>query len=657
MEVLDIIKNIKKSNDMIHSIYQLKLNELEEIIKYSNDKYYNSDNPIISDSIYDILIDFLRVKNSKSVLLKKVGNGIKSKDKIKLEYWLGSMDKIKSFTHNLDNWIEKNNNNCESYNISDKLDGISALLVYNENKISMFTRGDGEYGMNISNLLKYINIPSYNTINNYIKNNTNIKGKKNLLAIRGELIMKEKIFENKWSDKFKNSRNLISGLVNSKKINPELALDTDLIVYELVDPFFEINNQFNILSELGFNIVYNKNINKEYLNYNKLSEYLLDRKNNNIYKIDGIIITNTNKNKRNIKGNPEYAFAYKDILEELTTKTIVNGIEWNISKDGYIIPTILVDAVNIGGVEIKRTAGFNAKYIVDNILGPGAEVEIIRSGDVIPHIVKVNKSAKSGKPLLPKFKWHWNDTNVDIILDNIENNIEYVIKNIYYFFSILKTKGLGQKNVEKIVISGLDTIPKILNASYDDLSKIDNFKDKTVNNILESIKYSITDITLSKLITASNKLGHGIGEEKIKQILIVYPNIIIIHNKWNYDEFIDNISKINGWDTKTSTQFVNNFPKFLKFYNSIKNIVKIKKSNDLNQKKLLLENKIFVFTGFRDISLEESIKTLGGKVNNTISKNTNYLVCKDIDEDSSKLQKAKLLNIKIINKNELIKLI
>ena len=648
MDPLNIINNIKKSNDMIYSISQLSDKELEIIITYAADKYYNSSKSIISDNIYDIFIDFLRVKNPKSKILKNIGSKVKS-NKVKLDYWLGSMDKIKYSTPQLSNWIEKYN---PPYNISDKLDGISALVIYNDNKIKMFTRGDSSEGSDITELLKYIKVPSYEKIKKYCDEN-NIKGTKNLLAIRGEIIMKEVLFQNKWKINFKNSRNTISGLVNSKKINPELALDTDLIIYELVDPFYKIDKQFDILKDMNFNIVNNNNINCN-LTYNLLSDKLKERKENNLYKIDGIIITCSSNKKRNIKGNPDYAFAYKDIINEETTKAIVLDIEWNISKDGYIIPTILIEPIIVNEVEIKRTAGFNAKFIVDNKLGPGADIEIIRSGDVIPHIVKINKPSKSGKPLLPKGKWHWNETKVDIILDDIDNNIKYIIKNIYHFFFILKAKGLGMKNIEKIVLHGINTIPKILSSSYNDFIDIDNFKKKTIDNILLSIKNCIIDCPLYKIIIASNKLGHGIGEEKIKQILSVYPNILIDYKKWSKDIFIENISNINGWDIKTSSLLVNKFPDFIDFYNSIKKFITIK--NNLN---ITIDNefnnKVFVFTGFRDLELENIIKNKGGKISNNISKNTDYLVCKNINENSAKINKAIELKINIIEKDIFIK--
>jgi NAD-dependent DNA ligase len=633
---------------------KLEINDLENIILYASDKYYNTTKSIISDKIYDILIDILKVKNPNSSILKNIGAPINTNNKTKLDYWLGSMNKIKPNNNNdLTIWT---NSYKPPYNISDKLDGVSALLIYNNNSINMFTRGDGNIGSNITPLLNYMeSIPLYTTIYNYCKIN-NINGQKNLLALRGELIINKNIFLDKWATKFKNPRSTVAGIVNSKKINIKLAQDIELVLYEVVDPIFPILKQFKIIKELNFNLVYNITINN-IINYNYLSNYLLDRRQKSIYQSDGIIVSTTAHYNRNLDGNPHYAFAYKDILEDQIANAIVDHIEWNISKDGYIIPTVILNPITISGVIIKRTAGFNAKFIVDNNLGPGAELEIIRSGDVIPYIKKIIKQSTLGKPELPKIKWHWTKTNIDIQIDNIETNQEVQIKNLYHFFSILKTKGLGQKNIEKLYAAGFTTVNKILEANPNDLLTVSNFGEKMVKNLLNELKQVLNNLSLSKLMAASNKLGHGLGEERIKQIIYFYPNILLDYKKWTYQEFINNIIKINGWDIKTATLFVTNFPEFIKFFNLIKKYIKLKTNTEIETQDKFFTNKILVFSGFRDKDLQEQLEKQGAKIITTITKNVDYLVIKNKDilnNPTDKILKANKYNINIITKDQLL---
>jgi len=654
----ELVKKLKSNKDPIEVSSDFTVEELEEIIVYTSDKYYNTSKAVITDALYDILIDFLKLRNPRSKILKNIGAKIKSKNKVKLDYWLGSMDKIKPPSNQLTIWSKHYK---PPYNLSDKLDGVSSLVIYRQDgSINMFTRGTATEGMDISHLIKYLNLPDFDTVSVYCKKHK-IEGdkKKNLIAFRGELIINQKTFEKNWSATLKNGRNSVAGLVNSKTINPELASDTDLVLYEVVDPFYPIDKQFKIIKEIGFKIATNKTIDIE-LTYEYLSKYLKERRSNADYEIDGIIVTSCENQERNQKDNPDYAFAFKDVLDDQMAKTIVETIEWNISKDGLIKPTLILKPVTIGGVEIKRATGNNAKFIVENVLGPGAEIEIIRSGDVIPKVQKIIKPAKSGKPDLPKGSWSWNDTNVDIRLDNYEKSSDVLIKNIYYFFSKLDTKGLGEKNVEKMVEAGLDTIPKILAADQARFMTVEGFAEKSAQNLVDSIKIALTNVSLAKLMAASNKIGPGLGEERMKQVLSVYPNIMNDYKKWSKKEFIEKLIEINGWEEKTSTLLVNNFDDFIKFYNSIQKYVTLEQ---VKTKKLIsgeFSGKTVVMTGFRDKSLQDKIESQGGKIGSSVSKNTDILIVKDqsvIDDPTEKVSKAVDLGIKIITKEKAEKMI
>lgn len=650
----EIAKKLNNTDDIITMIDNLSIKELEDIVTYSADKYYNTMKSVISDSIYDMLIDFLKLKAMKSKVLKNIGAKIKSKNKVSLDYHLGSMDKIKPPSNQLEIWKKKYK---PPYILTDKLDGISALLVYKKDSIKMYTRGTSSEGLDISHLIKYLdNIPSINTIIEYCKkNNLVATHKDNIIAFRGELIIMEKTFNDNWAVEFKNARNTVAGLVNSKTINPQLASDTKLVLYEVVDPYYMLSQQLEIIMDLKFNCVHSKTINKE-ITFEILSEYFKKRRTKSLYMVDGIIVTSDDNTKRNTTGNPSYAFAFKDILEDQKANTKVKSIEWNISKDGYMIPTLLLEPVIISGVEIKRVTGHNAKYVVDNKLGNGAEIELIRSGDVIPYI---NKVLKPGNIKLPDGKWSWSKSKVDIILDSLDNT-DILKKNLYFFFSTLDTKGLGEKIINKLYEAKFNTVSKILDLTKEKLEKanIESFKEKTIDNILKSIKKAMSDVMLAKIMAGSNKLGHGLGFERMKQILSKYPNILEEYDEWTKEEFIENIKDIDGWDTKTATLFVNNFNDFVDFYNSIKKYITIKKTIKIKTTKIT--NMTFVFSSFRDKELQEMIETMGGKVNSSVSKNTDYLIVKDdsvLDNKTDKIKKAEELGVKILTRVNLVKLL
>lgn len=651
-----LINNIIK--DPYNYSMTLTVDSLEKVIKYTADKFFN-DKSVISDQIYDLLIDFLRHKDPKNKFLKQVGSEVKSKDKVKLDYYLGSMDKIKPPSNQLDKWISKYNG---PYVLSEKLDGVSGLLIYKRNgDIKLYTRGTATHGVNITPLVKYITqIPSFDKIKEFLnKNKITSTHKENLIAFRGEIIINRSIFESKWASTKSNARNTVSGVVNSKRIDPILAGSTYFVVYEIVDPHMKLLDQFKMIDDMGFRAVHSKVFDK--INYENLSAYLKKRKASSKYVIDGIIVSNNELYKRNTTGNPEYAFAFKDILEDQKAISTIVEVEWKVSKDGYINPIVIIKPVEIGGVTITRITAYNARFVVDNKLGIGAQIELIRSGDVIPKILKVIKP--TNKVVLPDSDWEWNETKVDIILKGSTSK-EMEIKNIHYFFATLDTKGMGEKVVEKIYDSGLKTIKDILDASKSDFLKADGFQEKSAENIVKSIKKAMSSNNsnssgLSILMSASNQFGHGMGQRRMDIVLEKYPKILEDHKKWTSEEFINKIKELPGWEEKTSQQFVSKFPNFIKFYKSLKDHVKLKpivakKTNKTSK----LSGQTIVLSGFRDKDLENKLKELDIKVGNSISKNTNLLVVKDksiIDENTGKVKKAVDAKVKIITKEQLLK--
>tara|TARA_Y100000590_G_scaffold65003_1_gene70191 strand:- start:2995 stop:4929 length:1935 start_codon:yes stop_codon:yes gene_type:complete len=642
MKVDSIINKLKK--DIFGTIENLSVEELVDVINVTTEHYYNKE-PLIDDNIFDILLDYLRIRDPKNKVLKQIGTPSISKDDVELPYFLGSMDKLRPY---IDSEVKKFKKWVKNYNkpyyLSDKLDGISALIVYNfDNTVKMYTRGSAVMGKNITQLIKYLkNIPSIEDIKSFCKSNK-IEGKKCYLAFRGELVMKQEVFEKRWSKEKKNIRNTVGGLVNSKKINPELARDTRFVCYNILDPNTFIKRQYEIIEKLGLYCVHYQDTDK--INMELLSKYLIKRKEKAKYDIDGIIVTNNDLHSLNVDANPEYAFAFKNMLESQKVIATVKDVEWNISKDKRIKPVVIINKVNIGGVDITRVTGNNARFIKDNGIGKGAELEIIRSGDVIPKIVKIIKKTK---PLFPDMNYEWNKNNVEIKI--IGENLDDVnIKNIHYFFSQLDTKGMGERIVRKLYENKLDSIEKILKMKKESLLDIEGFKEKSADNLVKAVKKAVSDKTLAEIMNASNKLGAGMGIERMKIITSTYPSIL--SNKWNKEQFVEKIKSIDGFDNITANIFVSNFKSFLTFYNNIKNLISIKEKQ-IKQNGKYKDMKVVV-SGFRDKDIISYIENEGGILTNTVSKNTDLLVIKDKSVmDTSKVIKAKDLGVKIITKDK-----
>jgi DNA ligase (NAD+) len=629
--------------DPIKYSKNLSIDELVDLLEMLSDAYYNTGEPIVSDEIYDKLFDDLKKRDPDNKYLKNVGASIKgTKELVKLPFEMGSLTKIKPSGEDLNKWTNKFKG---PYFLSDKEDGVSAQIYKNQaGEIFMYSRGDGIEGQNISHLLQFI-------ISKKI-----LKKIPNGSSIRGELIISKDNFK-KIDKLMKNARNAVAGLVNAKNFNKDIAKITDFVAYAILNPRYHFKEQIELLNEYGFNVVKNKSINK--LTEEYLKSYLTERRKESEYEMDGIVIVDDSKIYSHSGGYPEHSFAFKMLLDDQIAITKVIEVIWDPSKDGYLKPKIKIEPVDLLGTTVTYATAFNAKFIVDNKIGPGAKIKIVRSGDVIPYILEVVKAAKEG-PSLPEFPYKWNSTNVDLILkdENDANGKQIVtIKLLIHFFSTIGVKYLSEGIITKLVENGYNSVAEILKADKKKLYKIDGLGEKIVDKIYDEIDRAFDEVSLDIFMGASNKLGRNLGTRKIKEIITIYPDILK-ESEDDEDELYEKIIKVPGFSEKLSEQFSENFKNFKKFYNEIAKIKDLSRFEKIEIKKIdgVFSGKSIVFTGFRDKNLEKFILDNGGKISESISGNTFMLVyADDADTGSSKFVKAKEKEVKIIKKSDFVK--
>ena len=621
--------------------------KLEAFIKRANEAYYNTGKPLMEDSEYDLVIDIMKERYPDSDVLSQIGAPIRSEiEKITLPYWMGSMDKVKPDSKTLISWLMKYE---KPYVISQKLDGLSGLLTYNLDKksdIFLYTRGNGSVGQNISHLIPFLGL-------NKSKILKKIGNKP--ITIRGELIMKKAVFEAKYASKYPKARSLISGNINAKKPNIEIIKDIDFVGYELItdgEKNLPASKQFEFIKEVGMECVDFSIVNSE-LNSDILVKMLVDMKNGSPYEIDGIILTDNKEHKRNMSGNPKYAVAFKSQLNEQIAITTVEYVEYNPSKHGTLIPRIKLKPVVIGGDTITYTTGFNAKYIKDNKIGVGAKLKIIRSGDVIPYIMDVINPSKDGKWQQPDpdiGKWRWNDSGVDIILEDKTTNKQVIIKGLLNFFTTLKIIGVSEGIITRLVENGFNTISKICQMSVGDFLTLPGIKDKMANKLFNNIHSVIDDvIPIEKLMTATNLFKGGLAEKKLVVVVKKYPDLM----KRVSSLKVEDIIQCEGFSTKTAKAFLKGlkeFDVFIKEHPFLKyKINKSKKTNIDSTSKM--SGQYVVMSGVRDKNMEAEIIKLGGVIQNTVNSKTTLLIAKDVNSSSSKIKKAEELDIKIVSYN------
>jgi DNA ligase (NAD+) len=333
---------------------------------------------------------------------------------------MGSLEKIKPNTGSLEAWLKKFKG---PYVISDKLDGISAQIHNDKGEYKMYTRGEGDdegnIGEDISYLLKHINVGE-------------LKNLPKDASIRGELIIKRKNFEKikvKYNGKYKNIRNTVTGIKNSKTVDGELielANFVDFVAYNVIHPNMNQTNQMEQLEEWDINIVEYKVVKK--LDEKTLEDYLKDRRKNSPYDVDGIVCFDSSKEHKLIPGNPEYGFAFKMVLDDQFTIATIKRIIWEPTMDSYLKPVVEINPVDLVGTTVTFATAHNAKMVYDNKLGKGARIKIIRSGDVIPYIMEVVEKAK--KPDMPDIPYVWNETEVDILIDYDEEIDEEILDKV-----------------------------------------------------------------------------------------------------------------------------------------------------------------------------------------------------------------------------------
>jgi DNA ligase (NAD+) len=643
-----IIKNLNE--DLENTLDNLKETQLKKVIDHLRKEYFNKNENLVEDHVYDYIKEYYEDKFDK--VISEVGHKIE-KNKVKLPYYMGSLDKIKPSTSVFNKWIDKYPG---PYICTYKLDGISALLCKKNNKFYMYTRGNGKEGQDISYCIDLIGI-----------NTTNLcEGD----AIRGELIISKKNFQ-KIKNIMSNARNAVSGFINTKTPDPNMLKLIDFAAYWTVSPELKSSEQLKYIESKKFTpkVVKYQIFNK--LTIDKLSELLINGRKIYEYEIDGVVVIDNSKTyKQEVDKNPSYGFAFKQILTDQIAESTVVDVIWEISKDKYIKPKIKINPIEILGSEITYATAFNAKYIVDNNLGPGAIVKIIKSGDVIPYIQEIIKPASTNKPKMPNIKYDWNDTKVDIIaieLDD-ENLKKIITKKLTYFFTTLDIKFMAEGTIEKFVDNGYDDLYKILKANKKKLQEIDGIGEKLIDKLYDSINNGLQNRKLSEIMAASQILGRGIGKRKFKIITDKYPDIIQIYNKKDNKHVKNLINELNGFDDITTDKIVDNFDEFINYLNKLlkikpnllqsnnsnsdkKNKAKTNKSNsNFNLKKYA--NKTLVFTGFRDKVIEEELDKIGSKVTTSVSKNTDILIAADINEKSSKITKAKDLEIELLSKEQ-----
>ena len=593
---MSIPKEIKKisafsDEDLQHYFNTQPLKSLHAIRAYARDIYDNTDKPTgLTDWQYDMLADTLKRRDPNYVM--PVGSKVRSgKNRVKLPYWLGSMDKMKmkpefqdmtltemkgilseekrklpdlhgdelretrsriekiqqqiAQLRFLQKWLK---NNKSPYIMEDKLDGVSCLLTHEGGQLKLYTRGDGIVGADISYLAQFFDTVPKNLTKN--------------ISVRGELIMPVDIFKKKYASDYANPRNLVAGRTGAKTVRKGIK-DIKFIAYEIVGKgkMPKPSDQFKRLTKLGFTVVKHKRVNT--VTASVLAKAIIEWKENSPYEIDGLIIQSDRPYIRNTRGNPAYAFAFKMRIGDNVVDAKVVSVLWAMSKWGQLKPRVKIEPVRLMGTTVTYASGKNAKFIHSNRIGPGAIVKVTKGGEVIPDIIGIVKRASSAQMPKSPCEWKWNKTKVDILAVSGCGGI--CTKLMFSFLQQMGFKNVGQRTVERLYEGGVDSILRILTVTHQQLREV-GFGARQSEVILNSIKETLgKGMNLARMLGSSGVFGQGVGKKTVATLLKYFPNILEEQKVLSEEELYQKIVGIPGFGAQTAKTAAKNLPWAAKF--------------------------------------------------------------------------------------------
>lgn len=624
------------------AIKTIQKKDLKAILDFLDYRYFEASKPVVSDELYDLLVD--HYENLTGKTRSKVGHAVTGKRvKAKLPEPMASLDKLKPDSNT--KFLTKG-----EYVVSDKLDGLSLELVYNNGKLlAVYTRGDGTTGQDVTRSSAMLNAPK--TI-----------ADKNELIVRAEFCIKKHTFNKKHSTEtgntYKTGRNMASGLLTRNE-STEAIKDFDVVCYEVMrgkTAGQKISTQLQYLKKLQFSVVKHKVY--QNLTLAQLSELHDDFKSNSHYDCDGIVVTKNVSYKSSFE-NPKHAMAFK--INSLASSKVVSivDIEWNLSRHNKLVPRIRIEPTELGGVTVQYLTGHNMFFIRNGFkfadkdkrlpvrpLGVGAQIRIIRSGDVIPYIMEVVKPAR--KPSEPAVPYTTDGVTAMAVKSDIKNP-DIKKKQILHFFKVLEVDGLKSGTVDMLFDSGLNTVSKIIKADADKFLTIDGFQTTKATKLADSIKAKLSGLTFPKLAYASGVFGSNVGETRLQAIYSKYPNILSMADM-PYPQLVDKLEQVDGIKT-AAADIAKRLPKFAKFVEFHKfNLVSPKATKKKSQK---LAGMKVLFTSVRDKELETRIVENGGSLASTV-KSATHLIAKP-GASNNKIDYAKENKLPVLTVEAFIK--
>ena len=657
-----------------------RIKELREKTEYYAKKYYDDDNPEISDFEYDMLMVELRNLEkeypeliTKESLTQKVGGHVKEGfEKVTHEVPLQSLqdvfslEDIEDFCHKMEEKAVENGIKEVKYVVETKIDGLSAALEYKDGiLVRGATRGNGLVGEDVTKNLKTVK-----TIPHKIDEKINI-------TVRGEVFISKKDFEEMNQERqendeelFANARNAAAGSLRQldSQITAKRPLDIYIFNVQKIEgkEFNSHYEELEYLEKIGFNVnpvrIPCTNIEEVKKAIQKIGEM----REKLTFGIDGAVIKIDNLKFREILGTtvkvPRWAVAYKYPPE--TKETILKDIVCQVGRTGVITPMAILEPVKVAGSTISKTTLHNEDFIKEKDLKIGDTVVIQKAGDVIPEISKVVKEKRTGKEKDFEMPRVCPVCGAEAIREEGEAAVRCtgiecpakLFRNLVHFVSreAMNIDGLGENIIQQLLEKHLiENIADIYSLSFEEIASLKKNGKKFAQNLKNSIENSKQN-DLYRLITA---LGiRHVGGKASKLLAKKYKTLQALA-----EAKFEELQEMNDIGEVMANSIVEFFAQ-----EQTKDLLKRLEDAGINTKAIeeettdnRFEGQTFVLTGslqkFTRKEAEDLIEKFGGKTSSSVSKKTNYVLAGE--DAGSKLTKAQSLGVNIISEEEFENLI
>lgn len=642
---------------------------VERLNEYSR-QYYVYDTPTVSDYEYDMLQqELLKLEQENPEYIRadsptqRVGGEAENTfAKITHKIQMGSLQDVFSLEQ-VKNFVDKVHEDYPKakFCVEPKIDGLSVSLEYADGFLKIgSTRGDGFVGEDVTENIKTIkSIPIKLDFANPIE-------------VRGEVYMPRKAFEKLVENQieqeqipFKNPRNAAAGSLRQK--DPKIAAKRNLDIFcfniqKIEGKEFNSHKQsLDFIKNLGIKTVPNYSLLE---NYEQIVEYIENLGKNRFsleYDIDGVVIKVDDISIRESLGStakyPKWAVAYKFPPEE--KKTRLKDIELNVGRTGAITPVAIFDSVFLAGTSVSRASIHNQDFIAQKNINIGDEIVVRKAGDIIPEVVGVSQKGENdsyyklpdvcpvcGTKLIKGEESAVRCPNVDCTAQIFRSIVHFASK------SAMDINGLGSAVIQTLLDNKLiKSVADLYILKADDLLKLDNFKEKSANNLISAIEKSKT-AGLDRLLSG---LGiKNVGNASAKLLCEKYGSIQNIMNASP-----EEIAEIEGFGDITA-QSIHDSLATSHMQELISRLCEygVKTDYETTVTSSDYAGKTFVLTGtlptLKRSEAKAIIESNGGKVSSSVSKKTDFVVAGE--EAGSKLDKANQLGIAVISEKQLLEM-